>query len=84
LRRLILVAVLLLGACAYDPPVKADHDAVKYKSDLAKCQKQGAKTAAYTSAATPSSMVMALFKSSEPERQDVRTCMQSRGYVLQP
>ncbi len=36
-RWLLLMAVLAVAACAYDPPVKADHDSVKYKSDLTKC-----------------------------------------------
>lgn len=80
----MLTAALLLGACAYDPPTKGDHDTVKYKSDLAKCQKQAAKTAAYTSGATPQAAIMSVFGSSEPEHQDIRTCMQSRGYRVQP
>ncbi len=82
-RCFVLMAVLAAGACAYDPPVKADHDSVKYKSDLAKCQKQAAKTAAYTSGATPSAAILAQFSSSEPEHKEIRTCMQARGYATQ-
>jgi hypothetical protein len=83
-RHLILVAALAVGACAYDPPLKADHDSAKYKSDLAKCQKQAAKTAAYTSGATPQAAIGSLFTSSEPEHKEIRTCMQGRGYTMAP
>ncbi len=84
MKRLVLTAALLLGACAYDPPMKADHDSYKYKTDLAKCQKQAAKTAAYTNAGTPQAALLSVFNSPEPEHQDIRTCMQARGYAPEP
>ena len=83
-RVLGLIAVLLLGACAYDPVIKTDHDAAKYKSDLAKCQRQAAKTQAYTTGATPSAALLSVFSSSEPEHKDIRTCMRNRGYPVPP
>ncbi len=83
LRLVAAAALLCLSACAsYDPPMAGDHAAFRYQTDLDRCRKQ-ADTAALRSAnATPTSAIRALFSSSEPQRQQIRSCMQSRGYQL--
>ena len=82
-RPLVTAALLLLSACAaYDPPVTGDHTAFRYQTDLQRCRKQADAAAARTANATPSSAVRAVFTSDEPERQQIRSCMQSRGYQL--
>ncbi len=81
-----LTAVILLGlagcASSYDPPVAGDHAALRYQTDLQRCQKQASAAATRIANATPQSAVRALFTSDAPERKQIQDCMQSRGYHL--
>jgi hypothetical protein len=74
-----------LAGCAssYDPPMQGDHTATRYQTDLQRCQKQATATATRAANATPQSALRAIFASDEPERADMRSCMESRGYHLQ-
>ena len=77
-----LWATLLLTGCAgYDPPVAADHASLRYGTELTRCQKQAAAGASKLAGATPQTAIRALFASNEPERQDVRACMNGKGYI---
>ena len=81
-RQCLAAALLCLAGCAssYDPPLAGDHSAVRYQLDLQRCQKQAGIAASRAANATPQSAVRAVFASDEPERQQIRSCMQSRGY----
>ncbi len=76
-------ACCLLSGCVlyYDPPVKADHAAQKYKSDLAKCQKQVNDPAGRIANATVGKAIRSLFKSDDPQRHDIEICMNGKGYA---
>ncbi len=77
------LACCLLAGCGYDPPVKADHSSEKYQADLLKCWKQVEIPAERIANATVGSSLQSIFKSDEPERRDMRTCMQGKGYRLE-
>jgi hypothetical protein len=79
--RAVMVCTLLSGCVLYyDPPVKADHDAPKYKSDLSKCQKQVNLPAGRIANATVGKAIVSLFKSDDPQRHDIEACMNGKGY----
>ncbi len=81
IRRCVAVALLCLAGCAaYDPPMAGDHATFRYQTDLERCRKQADATAARAANATPTSAIRAVFASDEPKRQQIRSCMQSRGY----
>lgn len=82
LARALPAACIALAACAYDPPVKADHDLPKYRADLKKCQIQSSNTVSAVRNATVGSALRNIFASDEPVREDIRKCMQARGYSL--
>ena len=85
IRRCFVAAVLCLAGCAaYDPPMAGDHTTFRYQTDLQRCRKQAEAAAARTANATPTSSIHAIFASNEPERQQIRSCMQSRGYQPAP
>ena len=84
LRRCVAAALLLVAGCAaYDPPMAGDHAATRYQLDLQRCRRQAATAAARIANATPQSAIRSAFSSDEPERADIRNCMQSRGYHLE-
>ncbi len=85
IRRYAAATLMLLAGCAssYDPPMQGDHKAIRYQTDLQRCQKQASAIASRTANATPQSAVRAIFASDEPERANLRSCMESRGYHLQ-
>ncbi len=78
----VILACCLLSGCVlyYDPPVKADHAAPKYKSDLSKCQKQVNLPAGRIANATVGKSIISLFKSDDPQRRDIEACMNGKGY----
>jgi hypothetical protein len=81
--RSVAAAVLvLLAGCAspYDPPLAGDHAAVRYQTDLQRCNKQAQTAADRVANATPTSAVSAVFASDQPRRAAVQACMVSRGY----
>ncbi len=82
MRMRALMVCAMLAACAYDPPMKADHDAVKYRADLKKCQVQSANAINAVRNATVGSTLRNMFDSDQPIREDILKCMQSRGYSL--
>lgn len=78
-----LLIVLLLAACGgYDPPFKGDHAAPKYRTDLARCRQQAHDTAEQIAGDTPATKIASFFRSNEPERANVRSCMVGKGYAL--
>jgi hypothetical protein len=78
----VLACTLLTGCVMYyDPPVKADHSAQKYKHDLAKCQKQVTLPAGRIANATVGKAIISLFKSDDPQRHDIAVCMNDKGYA---
>ena len=79
---LLLLAILPAACANYDPPMAGDHTAPRYQADAARCRKQASAAAARTANATPQSALRAAFASDEPQREAVRSCMQSRGYAL--
>ena len=80
IRLFAATAVLLAGCAAYDPPLAGDHAVPRYQTDLQRCRKDAQARADRKANATPGSAFNAIFTSDEPVRQDIRTCMQARGY----
>jgi hypothetical protein len=84
--RLLALAGLLclLSACGgYDPPVQADHDSAKYKTDLEACRASADEQAnRIVSARFP---VWIIYPLSYPREYHplVRSCMAGKGYKLQ-
>ena len=78
----LIAALLLAGCAAYDPPITADHTAVRYQSDLRKCRAQAHVLAVQIAGQTPWTEIKSLFASSAPEHADVRKCMTGHGYRL--
>ena len=83
MKQAAIMACVLLAGCAYDPPAKGDHTALKYRNDLKKCQIQSANAVNVVRNATVGSTLRNIFDSNEPIREDIRKCMQSKGYVLE-
>jgi hypothetical protein len=80
--RAVLACTLLTGCVMYyDPPVKADHAAPKYKTDLSRCQKQVTLPAERLANATVGKAIISLFRSDDPQRHDIQTCMNGKGYA---
>lgn len=80
-----VLACCLLAGCAnyYDPPVRGDHSTEKYQADLKKCHAQVNPPANRKANATVGSTIRSMFKSDDPQRDATRTCMLSKGYVLE-
>jgi hypothetical protein len=78
----LLAALLTLAACAYDPPMRADHQSAQYRADLKTCQKDG--TAAADKRSKAFGYLFLSYPVSYPivRRQEIRKCMQGRGYAL--
>lgn len=80
---LALPVVLVLASCAaYDPPMRADHASAQYRADLATCQKDG--TAAADKRSKAYGYLFLSYPVSYPfvRRDEIRKCMQGKGYVL--
>ncbi len=77
-----LIASLALSACAYDPPMRADHATPSYQADLAACRKSGVAEADRRMNAF--AYLFLTYPISYPfeRRQRVRLCMQGKGYAL--
>ena len=78
----ILCAGLALAACAYDPPMQADHGAPHYVADLAHCQ--DAARAAADTAVKQRFHLFIIYPVSVPieRRVQTRICLESKGYKL--
>lgn len=79
-----ILLALSLAACAYDPPMQADHASAAYQADLHGCRKSAAVSASRTVHAT--GPLFLIYPVSYPlqKRTDVRRCMQGKGYTLRP
>jgi hypothetical protein len=74
--------LLLAGCASYDPPMLGDHTTAKYQTDLQRCRKVAEGKADRAANATPQAAIRSMFASDEPEREDLTSCMRSRGYKL--
>jgi hypothetical protein len=81
-RLLALTSALAVAACAYDPPVRADHQSARYQADLVACRKEG--TAAADKRTVAYGYLFLSYPISYPivRREEIRKCMQGRGYAL--
>jgi hypothetical protein len=81
----LIVPALLLGAgCStYDPPVEGDHTSEKYKADVGTCRTTSTETVRLKNAATPGRWIISPITGPPAVRAAIRTCMESKGYVLQ-
>jgi hypothetical protein len=79
----ILAVGFALAACAYDPPMRADHASAAYQKDLAACQDAGEKEAHRRVMA--SGILFLTYPVSLPVEQRVQTrkCMEGKGYKLE-
>jgi len=79
----VLAVGLALAACAYDPPMRADHASATYQKDLASCQDAGEKEAHRRVMA--SGILFLTYPVSLPVEQRVQTrkCMEGKGYKLE-
>jgi hypothetical protein len=79
---LALLPILTLAACAYDPPMRADHAAPQYQADLRTCQKDG--TTAADKRTHAYGYLFLSYPVSYPivRHQEIRKCMEGKGYPL--
>jgi hypothetical protein len=76
----LLPLLLTLAACAYDPPMAADHAAPKYQADLDACTlaaEKYTKSRFYLFITYPVSLPI-------EERARMATCMEQHGYTRAP
>ncbi len=73
-----------MGGCgSYDPPVKGDHAAEKYKTDLNACRSSATEAVRLKNADTPWTWIKSPFTGPPEVRAAIRTCMVGKGYVLE-
>ena len=70
------------GCGAYDPPVKGDHTAERYKADLDACRTSSSHSVYLKNAATPGTWIISPITGPSAVRAAIRTCMQGKGYQL--
>jgi hypothetical protein len=86
LRTALVLSVLLpgLAGCgAYDPPARGDHTAEKYQTDLKACREASTESVRLKNARTLASWVISPYTGPPEVRAAIRTCMESKGYVLE-
>lgn len=76
-----VLAALLPAACAYDPPMKADHGAPAYRTALADCQKSG--NAKASRDVNAFAKLWFTYPVSYPlrQRREIESCMVGKGYA---
>ena len=81
----LIVPALLLGTgCStYVPPVEGDQTSEKYKADLETCRATSTEAVRLKNAATPGRWIISPITGPPAVRAAIRTCMVSKGYVLQ-
>lgn len=81
-RQLLASGALIVAGCAYDPPMRADHHASAYRTDLAVCQEAGSKEADRRVLA--SGLLFLTYPVSQPVQTRIATrkCMEGKGYEL--
>jgi hypothetical protein len=82
-RSALVIAILLVSGCAsYDPPVKGDHAAEKYRTDLEACRTSSTETVRLKNADTPWTWIKSPITGPPEVRADIRKCMTGKGYAL--
>jgi hypothetical protein len=81
--RILLALPLCVCACAYDPPVQANHQSASYQADLKQRRKTGDEQA--TKIVKASGILFLTYPVSYPvkARAQIRKCMQDKGYNLE-
>jgi hypothetical protein len=79
-RCLALAALLGLAACAYDPPMRADHAAPAYRADLKACRASGSRQANLVVSRRFPIWVAYPFTYPPEARRQIRACMEAKGY----
>jgi hypothetical protein len=85
-RAVAIVPTLLIGlsGCAsYDPPIRGDHMSDHYKTDLEACRTSSSRSVYLKNADNPWSWMISPFTGPRMVRAEIRTCMVSKGYVLE-
>jgi hypothetical protein len=73
----------LSGCGSYDPPIQGDHASEKYKTDLEACRTSSTETVRRKNADTPWTWIKSPFTGPPAVRAAIRTCMASKGYVVE-
>jgi hypothetical protein len=83
--RLMVPALLvaLAGCAAYDPPVRGDHTADKYKTDLEACRTSSREAIRLRNADTLTTWLISPVTGPPEVRAAIRACMEKDGYVLE-
>ena len=79
-----VLLALGLSACAYDPPMQADHASAAYQANLHACRKSAAVAASRTVHATGPMFLTYPISYPIQKRIEVRRCMEGKGYKLRP
>jgi hypothetical protein len=82
MRAVIVLAGLALTACAYDPPVAADHTAPQYLADLQACRQSVDARVDLQGRTTFPRFLMSPFTGPPRKRAGIRDCMVAKGYAL--
>ncbi len=83
-RCLLAMAAMMAGTggcSAYDPPVRADHGAEKYKTDLEACRTSVAHDVYIKNAGDIGTWIISPVTGPAQRREGVRACMAGKGYV---
>jgi hypothetical protein len=79
----LLLALLPLAACTYDPPVAGDRTSPKYQTDLKACRDKAAHDVYMNFAGSIGTWIISPITAPSARRRAVRACLLSRGYTLQ-
>lgn len=81
-RLFAIAAALGLGACAYDPPVRADHAAAAYRADLKTCRASAAREANLAVSRRFPTWIAYPYTYPREDHRLIRACMTGKGYTL--
>jgi hypothetical protein len=82
LHLLAIATVLGVGACAYDPPMRADHASRAYRADLKACRASAARAASLAVSRRFPTWVAYPYTYPREDHRQIRACMTGKGYTL--
>jgi hypothetical protein len=78
----LMVALVLAGGCAYEPPASVDRSSPKFQADLAECRAAAEKAADHAVISRFLLFITYPVSYRRIERAETRKCMTGKGYPL--